>query len=264
VFDNVGVQYGVVALLKGEVSVEKFVDVNVNVGGFDIDGRWQTGRAEITPEVAAILHRTGQVTFGQDMGEVPEIVLRTTNNNDYHYPFRTYVQRARLMAAGGSAGNHVIWTRPPNSMSTLMTMDGWLSAVEADDGPGSKREKLLRNKPADLVDTCWISGQPVTDQSACDVVYPYLREPRTAAGDAVTTYVMKCQLKPLERADYPGVAFTQAQWAALQSTFPGGVCDYTKPGVGFQPNVAWLSYAKGAGGEPLGAAPSWLPGDAGR
>lgn len=264
VYDNVGVQFGLVALLKGEVSVEKFVDVNVNAGAFDIDGRWQPQRSAISPEVAAIHHRTGQVTYGRYMGQVPEIVARTTNNNDYHYPFRTYVQRARLLASGGTAEGHVIWTRAPNTVSTLKTMDQWLSAIEGDDTAGSSLEKLARNRPAGLVDTCWISGQPVTDQSACDVVYPILGEPRTAAGDSTTGYVMKCQLKPMVREDYPGVSFTDAQWMALQGAFPSGVCDFSKPAVGFQPNVPWLTYANGPGGVPLGTAPASLPGDAGR
>lgn len=264
VYDNVGVQYGLTALLAGQLSPEKFVDVNVRAGGFDVDGRWQPQRSSITPEVAALLHRTGQVTYGKYMGEVPELAVRGTNNNDYHYPFRTYVQRARLTAANGHADNHVFWTAPVSGQSTLRAMDAWLAAIEADTAPGSRAEKVVRNKPADLVNSCWIAGQQVTDQSACDATYPYFREPRTVAGDATTTYVMKCQLKPLVREDYPGIEFTDEQWAALQATFPDGVCDFSKPGVGFQPNVPWLSYAAGPGGQPIGPAPESKPGDGGK
>jgi hypothetical protein len=222
-------------LLAGQISAEKFVDVNARAGGFDIDGRWQPQRSAIEPEVAATLHRTGQVTYGRQMGQVPEIAIRGTNNNDYHYPFRTYVQRARLTAANGHADNHVFWTAPVSGTSTLKAMDRWLAAIEADTQTGSAAEKVVRNKPTDLVNSCWIGGAPVTDQGACDLSYPYFREPRTVAGDAITTYVMKCQLKPLAASDYPGVTFSDEQWTRLQGAFPDGVCDFTKPGWASSP-----------------------------
>jgi len=43
--------------------------------------------------------------------------------------------------------------------------------------------------------------------------------------------VLKCQLKRIDYADYK-VPFTEAQKARLSDVFPGGVCDFTKPGVG--------------------------------
>ena len=61
-------------------------------------------------------------------------------------------------------------------------------------------------------------------------------------------------------ADY-NVAFTPGQWSTLQATFPDGVCDFSKPGVGFTPTVAWLTYAGGPGGMPLPAAPRSQSGD---
>jgi len=66
--------------------------------------------------------------------------------------------------------------------------------------------------------------------------------------------VLKCQLKPLNRSDYR-VAFSDPQWAQVQALFPNGVCDWSRPSVGQQPNVPWLTFATGPGGRPLGAAP---------
>jgi hypothetical protein len=65
---------------------------------------------------------------------------------------------------------------------------------------------------------------------------------------------MKCQLKPLGRDDY-AVAFSDDEWSRLERAFESGVCDFSKPGVGVQPTVEWLTYAAGPGGVPLGAAP---------
>jgi len=258
VWDNVGVQYGLTALQAGLITVDKFVDVNAHAGGYDVNGVWQPQRSAMDAEVAAMLHRTGNVTYGLQLGAVPEIATRSTNNNDYHYPFRTYVNRNRLIATNGNADNHVFWTALPSSVSTFQAMDRWLAAIEADQSADPIRLKIVRDKPADVVNACWISGVKITDQTVCDVTYPYFREPRTVAGESPTIYTMKCQLKPLNRADY-NVTFTDAQWAALQSAFPTGVCDFTMPGVGFQPNVPWLTYAAGPGGVPLGDAPVSLP-----
>jgi hypothetical protein len=73
---------------------------------------------------------------------------------------------------------------------------------------------------------------------------------------------MKCQLKPINRADY-NVAFTDAQWASLQTTFSSGVCDYSKPGVGQVAPEPWQTFADGPGGHPLPEAPTSKPGDGG-
>jgi hypothetical protein len=259
VYDNVGVQYGLSGLLSGTVSVEKFVDVNVRAGGFGVSGAWQPQRSAIDPAVAATIHRSGHVTYGRNLGDVPILALRGTNNNDYHYPFRTVVNRARLAAANGHAKNHVYWIQPLANMSTLVSIDAWLANIEADTRNIPKAQKVVENKPASLVSGCGISGVFVTDLAHCDTQYPYFREPRTAAGDSNSNYVMKCELKAMSPADYPGITFTPAQWAALQGAFPSGVCDYSRPGVGFQPNVAWLTYRQGPGGLPLGSAPVTVP-----
>ena len=61
--------------------------------------------------------------------------------------------------------------------------------------------------------------------------------------------------------DVNGIEATlDAQWKELQGAFPGGVCDYSKPGVSQHGATAWLTYqdAKGRaiyGGRPLGPAP---------
>jgi hypothetical protein len=78
---------------------------------------------------------------------------------------------------------------------------------------------------------------------------------------------MRCRTKPLRRADYRGVTFTDAQWAALQQTFPQGVCDWSKPGEDRVGVSEWQSYqdADGRvvyGGRPLGRAPESEPFDA--
>jgi hypothetical protein len=44
--------------------------------------------------------------------------------------------------------------------------------------------------------------------------------------------------------------------ARLNAVFPGGVCDWSKPGVGQQEAISPLTFAAGPGGVPLPPAPT--------
>src|SRR5207253_7558313 len=83
--------------------------------------------------------------------------------------------------------------------------------------------------------------------------------PRQVAGGPLAENILKCQLKPINLADYftPAgpVSFTATQLARLQATFPGGVCDWSRPGVGQQEAISPLTFAAGPGGVPLPPAP---------
>jgi hypothetical protein len=104
-------------------------------------------------------------------------------------------------------------------------------------------------------DACFMAGGVEGDLTCNGTWRPY-GSPRIAAGGPLTSDVVKCRLKPLARGDYP-VAFTDAQWATLASTFPTGVCDYSRPGVEQRPPKArWLTFADGPGGRALGPAPA--------
>ena len=67
--------------------------------------------------------------------------------------------------------------------------------------------------------------------------------PRQVAGGPLAENILKCQLKPLNPADYAPMIFTSAQRARLQAAFPDGVCDWSRPGVGQQPAVSPLTSA---------------------
>ena len=81
------------------------------------------------------------------------------------------------------------------------------------------------------------------------------------AGGAHVDNAMQCALEPLNAADYT-VTFTPEQWARLLQAFPDGVCDWSRPPVGFQQSIPWLTFAGGPGGMPLGPAPESHPGPA--
>jgi hypothetical protein len=84
---------------------------------------------------------------------------------------------------------------------------------------------------------------------------PKHASPRQVAGGPLTENILKCQLKPLDTADYVPVTFTSPQFARLQAAFPEGVCDWSKPGVSQQEAISPLTFAAGPGGHRLPPAP---------
>jgi hypothetical protein len=267
--DNVGVQWGLQALKDGQISAAQFVDLNAKIGDLNINFQPQPQRAQ--GDLAGIIrmYQTDQLSYTANWAKVPEIDARADDSYDEHSNVMRTIDRARMDQAVGSHASQVFWTEPslgafgaPSSQTHALTftvMDQWLSNIEKDSSAISLQAKVVRDKPAQAVDACVQSGQFV-NQSLCDVVNTSDVLPVNVAGMPAASNVLKCQLKPLRKADYPGITFTDAQWSDLQAAFPTGVCDWSKPGVGQQPPIGdWLTFAGAVGGTPLGAAPVSVP-----
>lgn len=254
-YDNVGVQYGLAALNAGTITAEQFVDLNERIGGRDIDWNWTESRALATTEALDRVYRSGQYNLMNNAASTPIIDIRSCTNTEIHSCFNTFKLRRRLENSTGQKTSAVLLlNKPALDNIELDIMAAWLRAVKADNRAGSLTEKVARNRPADAVDSCWINGSRVTDTEACAAENPYFGEPRMGAGAPIDAPAAKCQLAPLNRAGY-GVTFSDLQWARMQTAFPQGVCDWTKPGAGQSGAVPWLSYVNGPGGEPIPAAP---------
>jgi hypothetical protein len=263
-YDNVGVEYGLQALLDGEITTEQFVDLNEKVGGTTIDFDFIPQRKAADEGSTYTTHRAALLNDGRQLDLVPIIDLRPSGNPEFHTDYHSYSMRERLKKVNGHADNQIIWKSPAplvvpeaEALEAFLLMDRWLAAIEADTSSSPLGVKVVRNKPADAVDACWINGEKVTDMTVCGAAYPYFGAPRIVAGGPLTNDVLKCQLKPMNRASYGLVPFTDAQWQRLVSAFPGGVCDFSKPGVGQVASVTWLSFAAGPGGKKLGPAPTF-------
>ncbi|MBE0620583.1 MAG: hypothetical protein IH605_08335 [Burkholderiales bacterium] len=285
--DNVGIQYGLKALLAGAITPEEFVTLNEKIGGTDADSNLVPERSTADLPALAIAYRAGIVSSGKNLGKLPIIDSRgydegaITGAYGIHLIWRSFSERARIDAANhGNHGNQVMWrygtgllpATPQQfaavTLQSFLTMDTWLSnllasAPKATLNAVRTQQQVIAAKPASVFDLCYLSGDPnfstpVTDMALCDAD-PRLAShasPRQVAGGSLAENVLKCQLKPLDTADYVPVTFTAAQLARLQATFPDGVCDWSKPGVGQQEAISPLTFAAGPGGEPLPPAPT--------
>jgi len=260
--DNVGVQYGLLALNDGRISKDVFLDVNENVGARDIDSRPTRERLEADPAVVQIAYETGRITNGKGGLAVTPIIeersyLDPTGN--FHTSYYSFVTRERLRRDTGHADNYVLQRHGSGTSlggDNLALMDQWLSNLALDTSMDPRAVKVVRAKPVDAVESCWDDeGQQIVEpqtfdrtrvfdntEGACNALYPPHAGTRMIAGAPLESDILKCQLKPLDRADY-GVTFTDAEWARLQAIFPTGVCDWSKPGVGQSVTPrTWLSY----------------------
>ncbi|WP_119157267.1 DUF6351 family protein [Caldimonas tepidiphila] len=265
-FDNTGVQYGLRGLIDGRLTPQQFIDLNVKLGGYDIDRNPIAARSQGDVFAIERIGRSGGANMANNLHETAIIDLRGPDPGAFHDVYRTYVVRARLEREHGHADNQVLWrgTVPLYGDTTfadesIYAMSRWLDAVVADTSDKPLARKIVENRPADVADRCTDGAGVDMPASYCDAIVTSYTSPRIEAGMPFTDDVLKCQLKPLLRSDYYPVFFTDAQWSRLQQIFPLGVCDYSKPGVGKQLTVPWLNYRAGPGGEPLGTPPQSRP-----
>jgi hypothetical protein len=221
------------------------------------------------------------VSSGVNLGKLPILDSRGYDEQGIHYIWRTFSERARIDAAnGGNHGNHVMWRYGTGLLpataaqvaavttESLLTMDTWLSnlltsAPKAALNDVRTQAQVIAAKPAEAFDLCYLTGDvtfstEVTDMALCDADPRLMTHssPRQVAGGPLVENILKCQLKALNTADYAPVTFSAAQLARLLAVFPGGVCDWSKPGLGQQAAVGPLTFENGPGGVPLGPPPS--------
>ncbi len=254
-FDNVGVQYGLNAFNAGKVNFAQFLDINRLAGGHDINGNIVGERTVADPDALRLAYETGRINDGaQGLSMIPIIDMRPYTEGpggNVHDTYSGVIAGARVIAATGGANRISRVYEPGASVvkaqdGNLDILDTWLAAVARDTAPGSQREKVLRNKPAGLTDSCFTAKlEEIKDAAKCKAMFPVYGNPRAVAGAPATADVMRCELKPIDKADYKRPV-TDAQLANLRAVFPQGVCDYSKKGVSQRPPQTWLTYPAAA------------------
>jgi Tannase-like family of unknown function (DUF6351) len=282
-FDSVGIQYGLGAFNSGTISAEQFVELNERIGGYSEDGDFIDQRTVGDLRAITIAYQTGQIlSGGGGLRTTPIIDLRryTELGPDIHDRVASFSTRARLLHANGEADNYVMYTFPAGQAGPLGSepvgdialdqMTRWLKAISQDRSTADPAAKVIRNKPSGVADGCWDATLTHYAEIAqyrgaghCNDLFPAHANPRLVAGMALAHDVIKCQLKPIDPADYQQ-PIPPPLMERLRKVFPDGVCDYDKPGVGQQAlKGGWYSYP--APGQPkalstVGAAtPARLP-----
>jgi hypothetical protein len=269
-FDSVGIQFGLDGLRTGVLSPAQFVDLNTHIGGLDYNGNFTPSRIAADPLGLQRAYTSGAVDSANNLDQVAIIDLRGPDPGAFHDVYRTYAMRNRLLRNFGTAANQVLWRGQAPIIGdqsfaddAVLAADHWVARISADARPVPLAQKIREDKPGTLADRCTDGFGHDIPSEVCDETVAAYGTPRFAAGEPHTDDVLKCQLEPLVRDDYP-VTFTDAQWAALKQAFPAGVCNYGKSGVSQHGATPWLTYQDQAGnvvygGRPLGPAPVSTP-----
>ncbi|MDO9476184.1 MAG: DUF6351 family protein [Pseudohongiella sp.] len=264
--DNVGVQYGLMALNQGLIDKALFLDINEKFGGWDIDYQPTTERTQGDSDAIRIAYETGRISNGSaGLSRVPIIDDRPylDHEGNFHASVYSFVTRARLERDNGHADNYVI-RRHQSSLSladeNLMLMNRWLDYIKADSSNRPLLDRIAAARPAELADDCFtpegerivepavfdltriLDGtQAEADQGRCNQLYPPHAGLRLVAGAPLSNDIMKCSLKPIDYDDYR-VEFTADEKQRLEAIFPQGVCDWSQPGQAQASNDTWLSF----------------------
>jgi hypothetical protein len=187
-WDNVGVQYGLKALVDGHITPAEFLDLNADVGGWkqpheavqegcpfitaacpsDVDP-WSARnitppdengvrpRTEGSVDAMRAAYRSGLVFDGRI--DIPVIDWRhyLDAELDMHNARQSFASRQRMIDRTGTAANQIVWftdARPARAFDqtpmALTVMDAWLGNLRAHPSRG-----VAGNKPPEAVDSCF-------------------------------------------------------------------------------------------------------------
>src|SRR6266850_206250 len=188
--DNVGIQYGLKAMLAGAITPEEFVTLNEKIGGFDADWNRRAERTAADLAALGIAYRAGIVASGRNLGKLPIIDSRGFDEQGIHYIWRSFAERDRIDAANdGNHGNQVMWRYGTGllpataaqfaavTLKSLSTMDTWLSNLNVSAPKETlnsvrRQAQVIAAKPTaesdHAFDLCFLTGDvtfsnPVTD-----------------------------------------------------------------------------------------------------
>jgi len=184
-WDNEGVQYGLQALVSGEISVNTFLTLNATIGGWKdsldqgdeklwfLNGGvfpvelsvWSeqnmnlgsldkpARRSRASREAIEGIYRSGHVFLGDV--EIPIIDLRhyLDGDLDMHHSSASFSARERIRRARGHADNQLIWVSHKDYTpldEALDTIDRWMQNII--DNP---RGGVAANRPVDAGDQCF-------------------------------------------------------------------------------------------------------------
>jgi Tannase-like family of unknown function (DUF6351) len=260
--DNTGVQYGLAALESGAITPAQFVTLNADIGGLNFAGTAVAQRSKASLKALTAVYKDDLFnSAGQGLRTTPVIDQRDDLDeaglgNDIHTTDWSFIMRSRLLAANGTYGNQVIIENEPTADEVtaantyeLSAMDQWLTNISSDHSGRTQQQRVLTDRPASLSDGCYLSATDLVHQNLtyptggqCGALYPVAANPRLVAGEGLSMTALACNLTPIRFRDYP-VTFTAAEEQQLRQTFATGVCNYSKPGIGYrQPLAPWLSY----------------------
>jgi hypothetical protein len=198
-YDNVGVQYGLAALQRQQISIADFLKLNSNIGGWkpavDMlpERFWRSGgarsrladisiwshhnmtatasadrparRSEGDVAAMAAAYRSGQVFLGKLSMPIIDFRHYLEPELNMHHSLQSFAARLRMLRWQGHADTQIIWfAKQPYTPvgDALAVLERWLDNMRADAGLG-----VVAARPADATDRCYSdTGQLIASGGA--------------------------------------------------------------------------------------------------
>ena len=256
--DNTGIQYGLDALgARDHLLPPGSSTSTVGVGGLDRrrrarrpSGRWPTRSA------AEAAYRTGRILdTGAGLATTPVIDYRAYADHqpggDIHmnaarvlHPrtvARAPTARRQPRDARGGRRYGLFGMTSPVLRGALTQMDEWLIRLSTRPDLGQPGRSLRPSRAASPTPAGAGTRRPAGSSRRCPSttvvsaggLYPAFPTPRMVAGAPLADDVVACAKQPVRAADYP--RRPSAARSRLRSVFPGGVCDWSRTGIGQTP-----------------------------
>jgi len=186
-YDNVGVQYGLAALKRKQISIAEFLKLNDNIGGWKapVDMQperfWKSGgaqsrladisiwshhnmtatasadrparRSEGDVDAIAAAYRSGNVFLGELSMPIIDFRHYLEPELNMHHSLQSFATRLRMLRWQGHADNQVIWFADlPYSPQgdAIELLERWLETMRAD-----ASLSVVDARPADATDRCY-------------------------------------------------------------------------------------------------------------
>ena len=198
-YDNVGVQYGLEALKRQQISIAEFLKLNDNIGGWKpaVDMQperfWRSGgaksrladisiwshqnmtttastdrpapRSEGDVGAIAAAYRSGQVFLGELSMPIIDLRHYLEPELDMHHSLQSFSARLRMLRQQGHANNQIIWfAKHPYSPQgdALELLVHWIENMRAD-----ANLSVVEARPVDASDRCYSdTGQIIASGDA--------------------------------------------------------------------------------------------------
>jgi hypothetical protein len=195
-YDNVGVQYGLAALKKKQITIDEFLHLNDNIGGWlppvemQRERFWNSGggqssladvslwshhnmtaskyserpapRSSADDEAIEAAYRSGNVFLGKIDMPILDFRHYLEHELDMHHSLQSFASRLRMQREQGHADNQLIWFAdlPYEPFDeALDLMERWLENLRAD-----KELSVVEAKPNDAADRCYADdGQLIAE-----------------------------------------------------------------------------------------------------
>ncbi|CAH9049818.1 hypothetical protein PSECIP111951_00043 [Pseudoalteromonas holothuriae] len=183
-WDNVGVQYGINALLNQQISMDEFLDINRQIGAWKAQEHmhkehiitplgtkvplWLSlwGSDNITQPQDGVAprhhgsvkamqaaYRSGQVFLGKVHLPIIDARHYLENELDMHHMSASFYSRLRIEKMQGHSKNHIIWVAHKEydpTVKAFAMMDEWLLSIKH-----GTPEEVVKAKPKALKDSCF-------------------------------------------------------------------------------------------------------------